>query len=94
MEYLLISTAVAGIALFVTFFLHSTREAREEYQGTGKAKLEPGDFWSDLGPPASAAVSGIFSSEDEQFIVSEADERVSALFRREPLPSISVRRGT
>jgi len=83
MEYILISTAVAGIVLFVAFFLRSTREAREEYQGTGGAELEPGDFWSDLGPSASAAVSGIFSSEDEQFIVSEAGEQVSALFRRE-----------
>jgi hypothetical protein len=83
MEYILISTAVAGIALFVAFFLHSTREAREEYQGTGGAKPELDDFWSDSMRSASSAVAGIFSSEDEQFIISEADEQVSALFRRE-----------
>jgi hypothetical protein len=83
MEYLLISMAVAGIILFVAFFLHSTREARDEYQGTGGTKYDPGDFWSDAGRSASAAVSGIFSSDDEQFISSEADNQVNALFRRE-----------
>jgi hypothetical protein len=81
MEYLLISMAVASIVLFVAFFLHSTREAREEYRGSGGTKFEPADFGSDAGP--SAAISGIFSSEDEQFISSEADEQVNALFRRE-----------
>lgn len=83
MEYILIFTAVGGIALFVAFFLHSTREAREEYQGTAASKLEPSDFWNDAGPSASTAVSGVFSNEDEQFIASEANERVNALFRRE-----------
>jgi len=83
MEYILISTAVAGIVLFVAFFLHSAREAREEYPGTGVTRFEPGDFWSDAGRSASAALSGIFSSEDEQFIASEAGKQVNALFRRE-----------
>ena len=80
MEYLLISTAVAGIALFVAFFLHSTRQAREEYQASGGAKSELGDFWRDAG---RTAVSGIFSSDDEQFISGEADVKLRALFRRE-----------
>ena len=84
MEYILISAAIAGILLFAAFFLHSTREAREEYQETSAAaKPETGDFWSDGKRSAPAVVSGIFSNEDEQFIVSEGDEQVNDLFRRE-----------
>jgi len=82
MEYLLVSTAVAAIILFVAFFLRSTREAREEYRAS-EAKPEPGDFFSDAGRSFSAAVSGIFSSEDERFISGEASQQVNALFRRE-----------
>jgi hypothetical protein len=83
MEYILISTAVAGIVLFVAFFLHSTREANEEYEETSAAKLETSDFWGDEGRSASVVVSNIFSSEDEQFISREANEQVNVLFRRE-----------
>jgi len=83
MEYLLVSTAVAGTVLFVAFFLRSAREARELCQGSGGAEPETGEFWSDRARSAAAAVSGIFSSEDERFVSNEAGKQVSGLFRRE-----------
>lgn len=82
MEYILISTAVTGVVLFVAFFLYSSREAREEYPPAG-TRFEAGDFRGEAGRSASAALCGIFSSEDEQFVRSVADPRLNALFRRE-----------
>lgn len=82
MEYVLISTAVGGVVLFVLFFLRSAREAREEFQGAAMGN-GTNDFWSDKGAGASAAVLGMFSSEDQQFIAGEDDRQVAALFRRE-----------
>lgn len=80
MEYVLISTAVASIVLFLVFFLYSSREAREEYSANGASRCEPGDFCSEAG---RSALAGIFSSEDQQFIAGEADQQLCALFRRQ-----------
>jgi len=82
MEYVLVLTALGGIALFLVFFLRSTREAREEYQGAGMGSGVD-DCWSDEGRGSSAAVLGVFSSEDQQFVAEEGDQQVTALFRRE-----------
>jgi len=81
MDYLLISTAVAGIVFFLAFFLRSKREAREENQVTGTNNDGLEDLWREHAP--SSALLGIFSSEDQQFILAEASEQLTALFRRE-----------
>src|SRR5262245_45870472 len=83
MEYVLISTGVAGIALFVAFFLRTTREAREEIHVAAANEGGLEDFWADGGRASSAALLGVFSSEDHQFIAGEGSQQVSALFRRE-----------
>jgi hypothetical protein len=81
MDYLLISTAVAGIVFFLAFFLRSKREAREENQVIGPGEGGLDDLWREQA--ASSALLGIFSSEDQQFIVTQASAQLTALFRRE-----------
>jgi len=83
MNYLLISTAVAAIVFCLAFFLRSKREALEENQGQGIGTSDGGldDLWREHA--ASSALSGIFSSEDQQFILAQASEQLTALFRRE-----------
>lgn len=81
MDYLLISTAVAGIVFFLAFFLRSKREAREENQGTGTSDSGLDDFCREH--EVSSALLGIFSSDDQQFILAEASQQLTALFRRE-----------
>ena len=80
MDYLLISTAVAGIVFCLAFFLRSKREALEENQGIGTSDGGLDDLWREH---AASALSGIFSSEDRQFILAQASVQLTALFRRE-----------
>ena len=79
MDYLLISTAIAGIVFFVAFFLRSTREAYEENREIGPS--EGHDFGNER--VTSSVLKVIFSSEDRQFISRESNEQISSLFRRE-----------
>jgi hypothetical protein len=81
MDYLLISTAVAGIVFLVAFFLRSTREACEENGGIGVSEGGLDDYRSERA--TSSALKGIFSSEDQQFISEEASVELASLFRRE-----------
>jgi len=79
MDYLLISTAIAGIVFFVAFLLRSTGESYEENREI--AGSEGGDFGNEH--VTSSAVKEIFSSEDQEFISEESSEQISSLFRRE-----------
>jgi hypothetical protein len=81
MDYLLVATAVAGILLFVAFFLRSTRDAYEENRELATNEGVSGDFSN--GRADATALRGIFSSEDRQFICEEGDQQVSKIFRRE-----------
>jgi hypothetical protein len=81
MDYLLLSTAVAGTVLLVAFFLRSTRDACEDSREIGTGEGGGGDFWN--GRVTSAALKGIFSGEDRQFISQEGDKQITSLFRRE-----------
>jgi hypothetical protein len=81
MDYLLISTAVAGMVFFVALFLHSRREARDENQEIRTSDVGLDGLWS--GSAASSALPGIFSNQDQQFVLGEGSEQVAALFRRE-----------
>ena len=81
MDYLLVATAVAGIVLFVAFFLRSTRDAYEENRELATSEGGGGDF--SHGRADAAALKGIFSSEDRQFISEEGDKQASKIFRRE-----------
>ena len=81
MDYLLVSTAVAGTVLIAVFFLRSTRDAYEENRELGTSDGGGADFSS--ARVGSAALKGIFSSEDRQFISEESDKQVSSLFHRE-----------
>lgn len=81
MDALFIAPAVAGIVLFVAFYLRSARDAYEENREFGTSEGGGGDFSN--GGADSAALKGIFSSEDRQFISAEGDKPVCKLFRRE-----------
>jgi len=81
MDALFIAPAVAGIVLFVAFYLRSARDAYEENREFGTSEGGGGDFSN--GGADSAALKGIFSSEDRQFISRESSEQISSLFRRE-----------
>jgi hypothetical protein len=81
MDYILISTAVAGMVFFVALFLHSRREARDENQEIRTGEVLVDGFWSERA--ASPGVPGIFSNEDRKFVLGEGSEQVATLFRRE-----------
>jgi len=82
MEYLLISAGFGGILLFVAFFVRSTREARDG-EGIAMHDVTFEEFGSQAGRASSAAMLGVFSNEDQQFISGEQNQQVAALFRRE-----------
>jgi hypothetical protein len=81
MEYILIGTAVAGVSLFVVFFLRAVEEARQEDSLAARSGAGP-EIEEGLGTTPEL-VSSIFSREDEEFIRSERDPLLAKLFRKE-----------